>query len=131
MEKISIKTTKRTEIVDITGEVLKIVSKIGISDGICVIFCPHTTAGVGINENADPTVKQDILSALSKLVPQNAGYRHLESNSDAHIKNILIGPSLSLIIESGRLALGTWQGIFFIEGDGPRQREVWVKIIGK
>lgn len=131
MEKITVKTTKRIEIVDITGEVLKVVSNANIMDGICVIFCPHTTASIAINENADPTVKQDILSTLSKLVPQNAGYRHLESNSDAHIKNVLVGPSLSLIIENGRLALGTWQGIFFVEGDGPRQREVWVKVIGK
>lgn len=131
MEKITVKTTKRIEIVDITGEVLKVVSNANVMDGICVIFCPHTTASIAINENADPTVKQDILSTLSKLVPQNAGYRHLESNSDAHIKNVLVGPSLSLIIENGRLALGTWQGIFFVEGDGPRQREVWVKVIGK
>jgi len=131
MDKIIVKTTKRIEIVDITGEILKIISNAGIIDGICVVFCPHTTASIAINENADPTVKQDILNTLSKLVPQNAGYRHLESNSDAHIKNVLVGPSLSLIVENGRLALGTWQGIFFVEGDGPRQREVWVKIIGK
>lgn len=131
MERINVKTTKRIEIVDLTGEILKIVGNSGVKDGLCAVFCPHTTAAIAINENADPTVKQDILSTLSKIVPQNAGYKHLESNSDAHIKNVLIGPSLTLIIENGRLALGTWQGIFFVEGDGPRQREVWVKIIGK
>jgi len=131
MEKIIVKTTKRIEIVDLTGEIHKIVHQSGVNDGICAVFCPHTTAAIAINENADPTVKQDILNTLSKLIPKNAAYKHLESNSDAHIKNVLIGPSLTLIVESGRLALGTWQGIFFVEGDGPRQREVWVKIIGK
>lgn len=131
MDKIVVKTTKRMEIVDITSGVLKIVSKSNVNDGICVVFCPHTTAAVAMNENADPTVKQDIISTLASLVPQSGTYRHLERNSDAHIKNILIGPQITLIIEQSRLAMGTWQGIFFIESDGPREREVWVKILGK
>jgi secondary thiamine-phosphate synthase enzyme len=131
MEKISVKTGKRLEIVDLTSEIMAIVSRSSVSDGLCSVFCPHTTAGVGVNENADPTVKQDILSKLAELIPQNANYRHLEKNSDAHVKNILIGPSLTFFIENHKLELGTWQGIFFIEGDGPRMREVWVKIIGK
>lgn len=131
MEKIAVKTTKRLEVIDLTSEIMAVVSKSGVTDGLCAVFCPHTTAGVGINENADPTVKQDILSKLADMVPQNANYRHLEKNSDAHIKNILIGPSLTCFIENGKLELGTWQGIFFIESDGPRTREVWVKVIGK
>lgn len=131
MEKILVKTTKRFEIVDLTSQVMSIVSKSGVNDGICVVFCPHTTAAIAVNENADPTVKQDIISKLAELVPQNGSYRHLERNSDAHIKNVLVGPSLTFIVESGKIELGTWQGIFFIECDGARSREVWVKVLGK
>lgn len=131
MEKILVKTTRRFEIVDLTSHVMSIVSKSGIADGLCVVFCPHTTAAVAVNENADPTVKQDIISKLAELVPQNGNYRHLEKNSDAHIKNVLVGPSLTFIVENGKIELGTWQGIFFIESDGPRNREVWVKVVGK
>lgn len=131
MEKINVKTTKRMEIVDLTSSVVSVVHKSGINDGICVVFCPHTTAAIAVNENADPTVKQDIINKIAELIPQNASYRHLERNSDAHIKNVLIGPSLTFIVEKGKLELGTWQGVFFVEGDGPREREVWVKVIGK
>lgn len=131
MEKINIKTTKRMDIVDLTSQVVSIVSKSGVQEGICVVFCPHTTAAVAVNENADPTVKQDIINKLAELIPQNAPYRHLEKNSDAHIKNVLVGPSITFIVERGKLELGTWQGVFFVEGDGPRSREVWVKVIGK
>lgn len=131
MEKILVKTTKRLEIIDLTSQVMSIVLKSNISDGICVVFCPHTTAAIAVNENADPTVKQDIISKLTELIPQNGNYRHLERNSDAHIKNVIVGPSVTFIIEHGKIELGTWQGIFFIECDGARNREVWVKVIGK
>lgn len=130
MEKITVNTTRRFEIVDLTGDVMSIVSKSGINNGICVVYCPHTTAAIAVNENADPTVKQDIISKLAELIPQAGNYRHLEKNSDAHIKNVIVGCSVTFIVESGKIQLGTWQGIFFIEGDGARSREVWVKVIG-
>ncbi len=130
MEKISIKTTKRIELLDITGQVQNTVSKNKVRDGVCFIFCPHTTAGLTINENADPQVKRDITDTLNKLVPENAGYTHTEGNADSHIKSSLFGSSLTIFIEDGQLAFGTWQGIYFCESDGPRSREVWVKIVG-
>ncbi len=130
MEKIKIKTNSRVELVDITDKIEAAVSKSSIKDGVCFIFCPHTTAGLAINENADPSVQSDIIKALNKLIPENAGYSHGEGNSDAHIKSSLFGQSLNVFIEDGRLALGAWQGIYFCEGDGPRSREVWVKISG-
>lgn len=129
MEKINIKTARRIELADITAEVQNIVSKKKIKTGVCCIFCPHTTAGLTINENADPSVKSDMINTLNKLVPENAGYAHSEGNSDSHIKSSLLGAALTIFIEDGQLALGTWQGIFFCESDGPRSREVWVKII--
>ncbi|MDD4980465.1 MAG: secondary thiamine-phosphate synthase enzyme YjbQ [Candidatus Omnitrophica bacterium] len=129
MEKISVKTNSRIELVDITERIQAIVSKSKVKDGVCFLFCPHTTAGLTINENADPSVRQDIIRALNKLIPENAGYTHSEGNSDSHIKAALFGSSLTIFIESGRLAFGTWQGIYFCEGDGPRSREVWVKIL--
>ena len=103
-------------------------SESGIKSGICYVYVPHTTAGVLINEGADPSVVKDILTALNKLVPHKAGYMHMEGNSDAHIKTSLVGTSQSIIIEDGRLLLGTWQAIFFCEFDGPRSREVTIKI---
>lgn len=129
MEKIIIQTRARTELLDITGEVQAAVGKSKVKDGVCFIYVPHTTAGVTINENADPSVQKDILNALNKLVPERAAYSHSEGNADAHIKSTLVNQSAILFIESGRLALGTWQGIYFLEGDGPRNREVWVKVI--
>lgn len=129
MEKINIRTTKRIELIDITGEIQGIVAKAKIKNGVCFIFCPHTTAGLTINENADPSVKSDMANTLNKLVPENADYAHSEGNSDSHIKSSLLGASLTIFIENGQLALGTWQGIFFCESDGPRSREVWIKII--
>lgn len=129
MEKINIITTKRIELIDITGEIQGIVAKAKIKNGVCFIFCPHTTAGLTINENADPSVKSDMANTLNKLVPENADYAHSEGNSDSHIKSSLLGASLTIFIENGQLALGTWQGIFFCESDGPRSREVWIKII--
>lgn len=129
MEKISVKTNSRIELIDITDKIQAVISKNKTKSGICFLFCPHTTAGVTINENADPSVRQDMINALNKLVPENAGYAHAEGNSDSHIKSSLFGSSLTVFIEGNRLVLGTWQGIFFCESDGPRSREVWAKIL--
>ncbi len=128
MEKITVKTIRRIELVDVTDKVQEAVSKSKIKDGICYVFCPHTTAGLTINENADPSVKQDIINALNKIIPENAGYLHSEGNADSHIKSAVFGSSLTIFVEKGRLLLGTWQGVYFCESDGPRSREVWVKI---
>jgi secondary thiamine-phosphate synthase enzyme len=129
MEKINIKTTKRIDLIDITEEIQNVVSKSKVKNGICFLFCPHTTAGLTINENADPSVRRDIINTLNKLVPENAGYSHMEGNADSHVKSSLLGSSLTIFIEGGRLSFGTWQGIYFCEGDGPRQREVWIKFL--
>ncbi len=125
----TVSTKSRNEMVDITGRVKEIVEKSGVKEGICVIYTPHTTAAITINENADPSVPYDITNFLNKLVPVNAGYRHMEGNSDSHIKTTLVSPSITVIIHEGKLLLGTWQGIFFCEYDGPRTRKVYVKII--
>jgi len=111
MEKISIKTNSRIELVDITDRIQAIVSKSKVKAGICFVFCPHTTAGLIINENADPSVRRDIINTLNKLVPENAGYAHTEGNADSHIKSSLFGSTLTIFIEDGRLAFGTWQRI--------------------
>ena len=128
IRKISISTKGRTEIVDITPEVADIVRSSKAAFGVCRIFVPHTTAGLAINENADPSVKRDILDKLNELVPFDAGYKHSKGNAAAHIKSVIVGTDKTLFIEGGKLALGTWQGIFFCEFDGPRQRSVYVKI---
>ena len=114
--------------VDITGAVQKEVEKGGVTDGVCIVYVPHTTAGVTINEGADPAVCQDIMAKLTELVPPNAGYRHMEGNADSHIKASLMGSSVTVIVEKGRLLLGTWQKIFFCEFDGPRSRRVHIKV---
>lgn len=129
MKKIIIQTRSKTDLSDITDEVEKAVRESKIKDGICIIFAPHTTAALTINENADPSVREDILSELNRLVPFNGRYRHMEGNAAAHIKSSIVGCSKSIIVENGRLSLGTWQGIYFCEFDGPRQREIWIKII--
>ena len=129
MEKLNIKTNNRIDLIDITDKVRAVASKSKVKDGICFIFCPHTTAGLTINENADPQVKRDIINTLNKLVPENAGYAHSEGNADSHIKSSLFGSSLTIFIEDGQLALGSWQGIYFCESDGPRSREAWIKIL--
>ena len=125
---ISVKTHTRTDMVDITPSVQNEISKAGVTDGICVVYVPHTTAGMTINEGADPAVCQDIMKKLTDLVPLNAGYRHMEGNSDSHIKTSMIGSSVTVIVEDGRLVLGTWQKIFFCEFDGPRSRKVYVTV---
>ncbi len=127
MEKISVKTNSRIELIDITEKVRQAVSKAKVKEGVCFIFCPHTTAGLTVNENADPSVKKDIINALNKMVPASAGYAHSEGNADSHIKSSILGSSLTVLVEDSKLALGTWQGIYFCESDGPRAREVWVK----
>jgi secondary thiamine-phosphate synthase enzyme len=129
MKVISIRTNKRNEMIDITEEVRRLVRESGVKEGICVLFCPHTTAGLTINENADPSVRLDISDHLSDLVPERKIYKHLEGNADSHIKSVLVGQSISLIIENGDIVLGTWQGVFFCEFDGPRNRKILVKIL--
>lgn len=129
MERISVRTGRRQEFVEITGIVEDAVKKSGVKSGICYIYVPHTTCGLTINENADPSVKADILSKLEELIPENGRYSHLEGNSDAHIKSSILGHCLSVIIEEGSLQLGTWQGIFLCEFDGPRTRQIWIKIL--
>ncbi|ACN99423.1 conserved hypothetical protein [Sulfurihydrogenibium azorense Az-Fu1] len=127
--KISIKTSSHTDFIDITPKVREVVKQSKVEEGICVIYVPHTTAGVFINENADPDVVYDVKNHLEKLVPWINNYKHLEGNAAAHIKSILTGNSISVIIDKGDLVLGTWQGIFFAEFDGPRSRNVFVKIL--
>ena len=128
-QEFSVRTHNRTEFLDITAQVGKIIQESKVSSGLAVVFVPHTTAAVTINENADPSVQHDLLSDLNRLVPFTGPYQHTEGNSAAHIKSSLVGPSKTLLIENGRLALGTWQGIYFCEFDGPRTRKAWVKII--
>jgi len=126
---ITVKTSRQTEIVSITGEVQRIVSLSKVKSGICIVYVPHTTGGITINEDADPSVKKDILKELNKIIPFEDNYSHIEGNSAAHIKSTIVGMSKTLIIRDGKLVLGTWQGIFFCEFDGPRTRKVYIQII--
>ena len=126
---IQVKTKTRNELIDITQQVEKVVEEAGIAEGICVVVVPHTTAAVTVNENADPSVKADIIAKLGELVPAGDRYHHQEGNADAHIKAALVGTSESILVRGGQLALGTWQGVFFCEFDGPRTRQVWVKVL--
>lgn len=128
MTKIDLATHLRTEMIDITSKVEEVVRKSGVENGVCYLFVPHTTAGITINENADPTVTKDILAELNKIIPFDDHYQHLEGNSAAHIKASLTGSSEVILIEDGSLVLGTWQGIYFAEFDGPRRRKVLVKV---
>jgi secondary thiamine-phosphate synthase enzyme len=129
MEEIIVKTSIKIEMIDITGEVNRRIKKSGIREGICLIYCPHTTAGLTINENADPNVVRDILNGLDRLIPEDQPYLHAEGNSPAHIKSSILGCSTTIIISGGTLSLGTWQSLFFCELDGPRTRSIWVKIL--
>ena len=126
---ITVKTSSRTEFVDITADIQKELSAAGIQSGLCMVYVPHTTAAVTINESADPSVKRDILMILNRVVPWEAEYRHLEGNSPAHVKSTIVGASELVMVENGRLLLGTWQGIFFCEFDGPRTRKVHLKLM--
>ena len=125
---LQVKTARRTEWVNIAAEVSRCVAASGISTGVCYLYVPHTTAGITINEGADPNVARDMETAFDRMVPRDAGYKHYEGNSDSHIKASLVGASQSVLIEGGQLVLGRWQSIFFCEFDGPSNREVQVKI---
>ena len=130
-ETFSIRTNRRCQMIDITAQVAEIITQSGVNTGDAIIYCPHTTAGITINENADPDVIHDFLMTLEELFPQNRpGYRHAEGNSDAHVKSSLVGCSQQVPIKNGKLALGTWQGIYFCEFDGPRNRKVSIQIRG-
>ncbi len=128
MKTLEVKTRSKTEFRDITDQVRKAVAQSGVQHGTCMVFVPHTTAAVTINENADPSVQRDILNQLNKVVPFEDNYTHAEGNSAAHIKSSMIGCSCSVLVEDGELALGTWQGIYFCEFDGPRRRQAWVSV---
>jgi len=129
MNELIVHTHRRDELVDITADVQRVVARCGIQDGVCTVFAPHTTAGITINENADPDVVADILQALDQAVPWDAPhYRHSEGNSAAHVKSSLLGHSVQVPVRGGRLQLGTWQAIYFCEFDGPRTRKVWVHV---
>ena len=125
---ISVRTSKRIDMVDITSSIEKKVSKSKVSNGICTVYVPHTTAGVTINEGADPAVCDDIINKLNQLVPRDASYRHMEGNADSHIKASMMGSSVSVLVENGHLVLGTWQKIFLCDFDGPRTRKIFIKI---
>ena len=128
--KLDVHTSKHTQMVDITHLIRKAVADSGVSDGICTVFIPHTTAAVTINENADPDVVRDFTTEIDKIVPLEDGYHHMEGNSAAHLKASMIGFSEQIIVDGGKLVLGTWQGIYFCEFDGPRRRNVYVKVMG-
>ena len=130
-EILTVQTHQRNEMIDITAEIVAAVAKTDIDAGMAIVFCPHTTAGITINENADPDVPHDILLTLEELIPHHrSGYRHGEGNSDAHVKSSLVGASETILIQNGQLKLGTWQGIYFCEFDGPRSRKVHLRITG-
>ena len=129
LQTLTVHTGSRTEFLDLTGRIQAAIKESGVQDGLCHLFVPHTTAAVTINENADPSVRADILMVLNKLISERESYRHLEGNSPAHIKASVIGPQLTLMVSGGRLVLGTWQGIFFCEFDGPRNRRLHLKIV--
>ena len=129
MRRINVPSTRREELIDITSLVRQEFERAGIHEGLCVVYCPHTTAGLTINEHADPSVARDIMAVLDRLVPDDGSWEHLEGNSPAHVKTSLMGSSVQVPIADGRLALGTWQGVFLCEFDGPRTREVWLRFV--
>lgn len=131
MQTLIIKSDRRTQLVDVTAQVQKVVSATEIANGICYLYVPHTTAGIAINECADPDVARDIEGALDRLIPKTGPYRHSEGNSDSHIKSVLVGGTQVVFVEDGRLALGRWQGIFFCEFDGPRERHLHFKVVSE
>ncbi|MDK2931119.1 MAG: hypothetical protein PWR07_1250 [Bacillota bacterium] len=128
MNTIAIRTKAQDELVDITADVRRLVRESGVQRGACLVYVPHTTAGVTINESADPDVARDILEALTKMVPRHGAYRHVEGNAASHIRASLVGSSVTIPVEGGDLALGTWQGVFFCEFDGPRSRKAYVQV---
>ncbi|NOZ13618.1 MAG: YjbQ family protein [Acidobacteria bacterium] len=126
---LELKTKRRNQLLDLMPEIRAFLRECRAAEGMLILFVPHTTAAVTINENADPDVKTDILSYLSRLIPENAGFRHMEGNSDAHIKSSLVSPSLTILVSDGNPVLGTWQSVFFCEFDGPRTRKLYLKYI--
>ena len=130
LQTLTLRTSSRHEFLDLTREIQAAVLESGIREGFCHLFVPHTTAALTINENADPSVKSDILMVLNKIISDQEPYRHLEGNSPAHIKASLLGPQLTLMVSNGRLVLGTWQGIYLCEFDGPRSRRLHLKVVG-
>ena len=130
-KQLDITTKNRNQMLDITDHIDSLVGDSGIKDGFCIVFCPHTTAGITINENADPSVTEDMLATFSRLIPLDSRYRHAEGNSDSHCKSTLVGASEHIIIKDSRLLMGTWQGIYFCEFDGPRSRKVNVFLCGQ
>jgi len=129
LQTLSVKTARRTQLVDVTAQVQKVVASSGVSNGICYLYVPHTTAAITINECADPDVARDVEGALDRLVPATGPYRHNEGNSDSHVKSVLVGASQVIHVEGGKLMLGRWQGVFFCEFDGPRDRLLQVKVV--
>ena len=130
-KKISVQTNQHQELIDITSDIGTVIKNEGINEGYCIVFVPHTTAAVTINEGADPDVKYDMIHILSSLIPKHGSYKHSEGNSDAHIKASLLGSSEYILIKNSRLLLGTWQHVYFFEGDGPRKRSVYIQIISE
>ena len=129
MKTIQVQSEDRTELIDVTGQVREAIQAEGFRNGLCMLYVPHTTAGITINESADPSVRRDILMVLNRMVPWKADYQHMEGNSPAHIKSSLMGASQLIAVENGQMVLGTWQGIFFCEFDGPRRRKLQIKFI--
>ncbi len=129
IQKLKVKTPSHSCLVEITSQVEQAIAKSGLAEGVCYLFVPHTTAAIAVNENADPTVRRDILETLSRVVPWEGDYEHLEGNSAAHIKASLFGESHFVLISKGKLELGTWQGIYLAEFDGPRTREIWIRLV--
>ena len=129
MQTLSVRTDQRTQLVDVTAQVQKLVASSGVASGICYLYVPHTTAAITINECADPDVARDVEGALDRLVPTTGPYRHSEGNSDSHVKAVLTGTSQIVFVQAGKLVLGRWQGIFFCESDGPRDRRLHVKVV--
>ena len=130
MQTLHVKTDRRTQLVDVTAQVQKVVVASGVVSGVCYLYVPHTTAAITINECADPDVARDVEGALDRLVPAAESYRHSEGNSDSHVKAVLVGASQTIHVEGGKLVLGRWQGVFFCEFDGPRERRLQVKVVG-
>jgi secondary thiamine-phosphate synthase enzyme len=128
VEALRVKTKRRTQLVDITELVERAVGESGVDSGVCYVYVPHTTAGVMINEHADPDVASDLEGIFDRLVPHSGPYRHAEGNTDSHAKTVIVGTSQVIFVEGGKLALGTWQGVFLCEFDGPRERKIWVKV---
>ena len=129
MMELKVKSTKKNEMIDITSDIQEMINRENLKEGHIIVYVPHTTAGITINEGADPSVQHDIIETLKKIIPEDGDYHHMEGNSDAHIKASLLGSSITVLVENKRLVLGTWQHIFFYEGDGPRNRRVYIDTI--